>query len=66
MSQSDEYRVALTKARREADTYRRARVEYRAGRMSDADYLEARARFERSEVEFDAAFEAEEARGECA
>jgi hypothetical protein len=51
-----DYQAALEKSRVAARKFMAIRDEYRAGKMSDADFLAARAEYQVSEVEFDAAY----------
>ena len=50
------YETALEKSREATRKFMAVQNEYRAGRMSDADFLAARAEYKGSEVEFDAAY----------
>jgi hypothetical protein len=50
------YETALEKSREATRRFMAVQNEYRAGRMSDADFLAARAEYKVSEAEFDAAY----------
>jgi len=60
---SAEYAEALELSRNASNTYRAAAEAYRANEIGDAEYLEARAVFEKANAAFDLAFDAEQARG---
>jgi hypothetical protein len=50
------YEAALKKSNEASRKFMAVQTEYRAGRMSDADFLAALAEYKASEVEFDAAY----------
>ena len=50
------YEKALEASRKAAREFRAVQTEYRAGRMSDADFLAARAKYNESEKAFDATY----------
>ena len=54
--QMNTYEAALKKSREATRKYMAIRDEYRAGRMSDKDFLAAMAEYKASEKEFDAAY----------
>lgn len=59
---SKEYAAAIEKARQASREFGKAQTAYRLRQMSDAEFLAARALWNASDVEFCAAFLAEEAR----
>lgn len=56
------YQAALEKARAASREFMKAQTDYRAGKISDAEFLAAKALYTASDVEFDAAYAAEQAR----
>ncbi len=56
------YEVARIKAAEASKTFRAVQEAYRAAKLTDAEYLAARAEYDKSTVEFDAAFLAAESR----
>lgn len=59
---SPEYATALEKANKASAAFRAAQTAYRARKIGDVEFCEAKRLFDASTVEFDAAFAKEEAR----
>ena len=51
-----DYQVALEKSREASRKFMAVQTAYRAGKLSDTDFLSARAEYKVSESEFDAAY----------
>lgn len=62
---SPEYQEALKKSRSASDAYDIVRNKYRAGKIGDVEFLEARRNYEASGVEFDIAYHREVERQEA-